>query len=50
MARGQALVEDLLPFLDPAEIGMLDSHAAGRIATMCERYAGYIARHRPPAK
>ena len=43
-------MEDLLPFLDPAEIALLDTHAAGRIATMCERYAAYIARHRPPAE
>jgi hypothetical protein len=50
MARGQALVQDLLPFLDPAEIELLDTHAAGRLATMCERYAAYIARHRPPAE
>lgn len=46
MARGETLVEDVLPFLDPAEIGRLDTHAAARIDTMCERYAGYIARHR----
>lgn len=50
MARGEALVEDVLPFLDPAEIGLLDTHAARRVATMCERYAGYIARHRPSTR
>jgi hypothetical protein len=50
MARGQALVEDLLPFLDPVEIAMLDTHAADRIATMRERYATYIASHQPPAE
>ena len=50
MARGPALVEDLLPFLDPDEIELLDHHAAGRIATMCERYGSYIDRHRPPAR
>jgi hypothetical protein len=49
MARGEALVEDLLPFLDPHEIVTFDSHAAGRITDMCDRYAGYIARLRPPA-
>jgi hypothetical protein len=49
MARGQALVEDLLPLLDPDEIAMFDGHAAERIAAMCDRYAGYIARYRPPA-
>ena len=25
----------------------LDAHAAERIAAMCDRYAGYIARHAP---
>ena len=48
MARGEALVEDLLPFLVPDEIGVFDGHAAQRIADMCNGYAGYIARHRPP--
>jgi hypothetical protein len=47
MARGEALVEDVLPFLDAAEIVVFDGHAAERIATMRERYADYIARHRP---
>jgi len=42
------LVEDLLPFLDPHEIATFDVHAAGRITDMCDRYAGYIARFRPP--
>lgn len=49
MARGQALVEDLLPFLDPVEMAILDTHAADRIATMRERYAAYIASHGPSA-
>jgi hypothetical protein len=49
MARGQVLVEDLLPFLDPDQIATFDSHAAERIAAMCDGYAGYIARHQPPA-
>ncbi len=48
MARGEALVQDLLPFLNPHEIVTFDVHAAGRITDMCDRYAGYIARHRPP--
>jgi hypothetical protein len=46
MARGEALVEDLLPFLDPDDIAGFDNHAAERITAMC---AGYIARHQPPA-
>ncbi len=49
MARGEALVEDLLPFLDPHEIAPLDIHVAGRITDMRDRYAGYIARFEPPA-
>jgi hypothetical protein len=49
MARGQMLVEDLLPLLDPDQIVMFDNHAAERIAAMCDGYAGYIARHQPPA-
>lgn len=49
MARGRALVEDLLPLLDPDEIAGLDTHAAGRIVAMYERYASYIASHRFPA-
>ena len=49
MARGPALVQDLLPYLDPREIGQLDTHAADRITAMCERYGAYIERHRAPA-
>ncbi|MGH2867690.1 MAG: hypothetical protein ACRDNK_08995 [Solirubrobacteraceae bacterium] len=49
MARGPALVHDLLPHLDPVEIGQLDTHAGRRIAVMCERYAAYIERQRGPA-
>ncbi|MGI9184576.1 MAG: hypothetical protein ACR2GZ_06350 [Solirubrobacteraceae bacterium] len=48
MARGQALVQDLLPYLDPAEIGQLDTHAGDRIVAMCDRYAAYIERQRGP--
>ena len=46
MARGRALVQDVLPLLDPDEIAALDAHAASRLATMCERYAGFIDSHR----
>ena len=46
MARGPVLVHDLLPYLDPAEVGQLDAHAAARIAAMLERYGPYIARQR----
>lgn len=49
MARGAALVEDLLPLLDPEEVAALDMHAAGRLTAMCEHYAAYIAGHRSQA-
>ena len=44
MARGQALVEDVLPVLEAAITPELDGHAAARIAEMRDRYADYIAR------
>ncbi len=46
MARGRALVQDVLPVLDPAVVAEVDDHAAGRLAQMRERYADSIARHR----
>jgi hypothetical protein len=46
MARGVALVEDLLPVLEEGVRDDLDGYAAGRLAEMCERYAAYIARIR----
>jgi hypothetical protein len=48
MARGQALVEDVLPVLEAAITPDLDGHAASRIEAMRERYADYIARVRAP--
>jgi hypothetical protein len=44
MARGAALVEDVLPVLDEAVTADLDGHAATRLAAMRERYADFIAR------
>ena len=44
MARGVALVEDVLPLLEQTLTAELDGHAAGRLAAMRERYADYIAR------
>jgi hypothetical protein len=44
MARGRALVEDVLPVLDEAGLAQLDPFAAERLATMRERYADFIAR------
>ncbi len=46
MARGRALVEDLLPLLDPAEIADARRPRAARLAAMCERYAPVIERER----
>ncbi len=46
MARGRALVEDLLPLLERELVPGLDGHAAARLDAMCDRYAGYIERER----
>ena len=43
MARGPALVEDVLPILEGSITPEIDAHAAERLATMTERYADYIA-------
>ena len=47
MARGVALVEDVLPVLDAAPLSELDGHAAARLAEMRSRYADWFARQRP---
>jgi hypothetical protein len=46
MARGPALVRDILPLLEGRLHGGVDGHAAERFEAMCERYAAYIARER----
>ena len=46
MARGRALVEEVLPVLDEAGIADLDPYAAERLASMRERYGEFIARTR----
>lgn len=47
MARGTALVRDVLPLLEAAFAATtLDDHAAARFAQMCDRYASFIARER----
>lgn len=46
MARGRALVEDVLPLLEERVVPELDGHAAARFQAMVERYSGYIARER----
>ena len=47
MARGQALVEDVLPVLESVALDELDGHAAARLSEMRERYADYFARRAP---
>jgi hypothetical protein len=46
MARGKALVEDVLPLVE-SEIAARDRHVAGRIGTMRERYPSFFAEHEP---
>ena len=46
VARGPALVEDLVPLLDAELTPALDAHAHERYAAMCTRYADVIARYR----
>jgi len=46
MARGRALVRDVLPVLEQAGVGGLDTHAAERLEAMRERYGGFIERER----
>jgi hypothetical protein len=46
MARGPALVHDVLPLLERHLTPDLDAHAAERLAVMVERYAEQIARER----
>ena len=44
MARGRALVEDVLPVLEQAGFEGLDPYAAERLGLMRERYGDFIAR------
>lgn len=49
MARGEPLVQDVLPVLEGAVRADLDAHAATRLADMLERYGDYITRVRTRA-
>jgi hypothetical protein len=49
MARGRALIEDVLPLLEARIVPELDAHAAARLESMTERYADVIARARARA-
>jgi len=44
MARGAALVEDVLPLLEGSLTDELDAYASGRLEAMRERYADFLAR------
>jgi hypothetical protein len=44
MARGQALVQDVLPVLEATITPEVDGYAAARLAEMREQYAEFIAR------
>ena len=46
MARGRALVEDVLPVLESVVTPELDGPAAARLEEMATRYGDYIARVR----
>lgn len=46
MARGRALVEDVLPVLEEVVVAELDEPAAERLGELRARYADYIARIR----
>jgi hypothetical protein len=50
MARGRALVEEVLPVLDEAGLAELDAYAAERLRLMRERYGDFIARTRRRAE
>jgi hypothetical protein len=46
MARGPALIEDVLPILEEALTSELDGYAAERLRAMLDRYAEFIERIR----
>ncbi len=45
MARGAALAEDVLPVVEGVITDELDTHVAGRLRAMKERYASFFAAH-----
>ena len=46
MARGRALVEDVLPLLETDLLAERDGYSAQRFEAMCDRYASVIERER----
>jgi hypothetical protein len=47
MARGPALAEDVLPVVESVLTDEVDSHVAGRVRNMRERYATFFAKYEP---
>jgi hypothetical protein len=45
MARGPALAEDVLPVVENVLSDELDTHVAGRVREMRDRYATFFARY-----
>lgn len=45
MARGAALAEDVLPLVDEVLSDEVDSHVAGRVREMREKYADFFRRY-----
>jgi hypothetical protein len=45
MARGAALAEDVLPLVEAVLTDEVDSHVAGRVREMREKYADFFARY-----
>jgi hypothetical protein len=45
MARGQALVEDVLPLVERSLTDDIDAHVASRVREMRSQYADFFARY-----
>jgi hypothetical protein len=45
MARGPALVEDVLPLVEAVLTDEIDRHVAGRVRDMRDKYATFFARY-----
>ncbi len=45
MARGAALAEDVMPLVDEVLSDEVDSHVAGRVRDMREKYADFFRRY-----
>jgi hypothetical protein len=45
MARGAALAEDVMPLVDEVLSDEVDSHVAGRVREMREKYADFFRRY-----